>query len=235
MPVSGVRKTPGQSVPERTHPKQSAWKTSGQPKPVIFLMAAANREKCRPDPLPPSTLRLGKGSQSLSERRAFVLLLDRVDHLPQPSEKIMNARKVLFATDFSDASQSALKYAEMLARDTKALLLIVHVQERVIHYNLGDMQLPLDEPNPESAERLKAVVPSDLSVAFEHRLVLGLPADEILSLAESEHVDLIIMGTHGRTGLTRLLMGSVAEAVVRRAPCPVFTLRQRRHEPSLTT
>jgi len=61
---------------------------------------------------------------------------------------------------------------------------------------------------------------------FEHHLLSGDPGSELVHFAERENIDLIVMGTHGRTGLTRLLMGSVAEAVVRRAPCPVLTLKQ---------
>jgi universal stress protein A len=75
-------------------------------------------------------------------------------------------------------------------------------------------------------EELGKIVPDDSNVRCEHRVLVGVPALEIAGLAEEEQADLIIMGTHGRTGLTRLLMGSVAEAVVRRADCPVLTLRQ---------
>lgn len=140
----------------------------------------------------------------------------------------MNAKKILFATDFSEASQAALEYAEMLARDNQAALLILHVQEPIITYAMGETPLALDTEQPEVAKRLQGVVPHDPTVPFEHRLVVGSPADEIVQIADSEHVDLIVIGTHGRTGLSRLLMGSVAEVVVRRATCPVLTLRQRR-------
>jgi nucleotide-binding universal stress UspA family protein len=60
----------------------------------------------------------------------------------------------------------------------------------------------------------------------ERRLLAGDPAEAIIRLAQTEDVDMIVMGTHGRRGLTRLLMGSVAEAVVRAAPCPVLTVKQ---------
>jgi nucleotide-binding universal stress UspA family protein len=63
-------------------------------------------------------------------------------------------------------------------------------------------------------------------VPVERRLLAGDPADAIIRLAESENIDLIVMGTHGRRGLSRLLMGSGAEAVVRAAPCPVLTVKQ---------
>ena len=73
---------------------------------------------------------------------------------------------------------------------------------------------------------LKNVCPHDSDISFEHRLVMGDPASEIVRVAKEEHPELIVLGTHGRTGLSRILMGSVAEAVVRHAPCPVLIYRQ---------
>jgi nucleotide-binding universal stress UspA family protein len=73
---------------------------------------------------------------------------------------------------------------------------------------------------------LQDVCPSDPGITFEHRLVMGDPATEIVRVAEEEKAELIVLGTHGRTGLSRILMGSVAEAVVRHAPCPVLIYRQ---------
>ena len=76
-------------------------------------------------------------------------------------------------------------------------------------------------------ETFEAPVPSQLigTVVFEHRILRGEPAKEILRLAKDERADSIFMGTHGRTGLMRALMGSVAEQVVRKATCPVVTMR----------
>ena len=72
---------------------------------------------------------------------------------------------------------------------------------------------------------LLAVLPTDAAVGYEHRLLVGHPATAIVYLAEKEKVDLIVMPTHGRTGLLRVLMGSVAEGVVRKAKCPVLTVK----------
>jgi len=69
-------------------------------------------------------------------------------------------------------------------------------------------------------------------VRFEHKLLVGDPASAIVEAAEEENVDLIVLGTHGRTGLTRLLMGSVAENVVRKAKCPVLTVKHPSPLPS---
>ena len=73
---------------------------------------------------------------------------------------------------------------------------------------------------------LEKIKPSDPKVQFVHTMVTGDPATEIVRVAKDEGVDLIVMSTHGRSGLTRVLMGSVAELVVRRASCPVLTFKQ---------
>lgn len=139
----------------------------------------------------------------------------------------MNYHRILFATDFSPASEAALKYATALARDSGARLLIVHVEELPTPYAGGEMMLPQPEyPNPEIRKMLEAVVPTDKSVAYEHHLLLGTAAEDIVRIATEEKADLIVIGTHGRTGLKRVLMGSVAEAVMRHAHCPVLTLKQ---------
>ena len=83
----------------------------------------------------------------------------------------------------------------------------------------------------EQLDRLESLVPSDPAVKYEHRLISGAPADALVKMAEQEHVDLIVMGTHGRTGLSRALMGSVAEHVVRHSPCPVLTFKQPQPTP----
>ena len=145
----------------------------------------------------------------------------------------MKAEKILFPTDFSPTSESALRWATSLARDTGARLLIVHVEEPSTPYMGGEFAIP-ESPGPaqrELAKLLALVVPCDQGsddegVPYEHRLLLGDPAPEVVKLAKDENVDLIVMGTHGRTGLSRLLMGSVAEHVVRRADCPVLTVKQ---------
>ncbi len=78
-------------------------------------------------------------------------------------------------------------------------------------------------PNPEVSKMLEAIMPPDKNVKYEHQLVMGMAADDIVRVAEEQNADLIVIGTHGRTGLKRVLMGSVAEAVMRCATCPVLT------------
>ena len=142
----------------------------------------------------------------------------------------MKAKKIIFPTDFSHCGDAALKMATSLARDSGAVLLIVHVEEPPVAYGGGEMYYGVPDPASDDLRKmLQDVVPTDPNVPCEHRLITGDPSTAIARLAEEEHADLIVMGTHGRTGLTRLLMGSVAEAVVRRAPCPVLTYKQTAH------
>lgn len=143
----------------------------------------------------------------------------------------MNLKRILFPTDFSHANDAALKYASTLAAEAKALLLIVHVDEPI------EVGITMAEPGflyPAACEaesersardQLSHVVPTT-DAQFEHRFLRGAPATEILRFAGRERVDLIVMGSHGRTGLSRLLMGSIAEEVMRRAPCPVLVVKQ---------
>lgn len=135
-------------------------------------------------------------------------------------------KKILFPTDFSTSSDAGLEQATSLARDTGATLLILHVEEPPAAYGGGEMYYGVLEPdNSEINRMLEAVLPHDSSVPYEHRMVIGDPATEIVRVADEEKVDLIVLGTHGRTGLKRLLMGSVAESVVRHASCPVLTFK----------
>jgi nucleotide-binding universal stress UspA family protein len=135
----------------------------------------------------------------------------------------MNATKVLFATDYSPASEGVMPWALALANGLGASLLIAHVDERLPSFRMGLGYSGIVEPGLEQlTKQLVAVVPTDSEVACEHRLLMGDPAQEIVQLADEEHVDVIVLGTHGRTGSLGLLMGSVAEGVSRRAKCPVI-------------
>ena len=139
----------------------------------------------------------------------------------------MQAQKILFPTDFSHSGDAALDMASSLARDLNAKLIIVHVEELHSAYGGGDLYYGVPDPGREDLKRmLHDVVPTNSQVPYEHHLTTGDAAAAIVRFAESENIDLIVMGTHGRSGVSRLLMGSVAEAVVRRASCPVLTYRQ---------
>ncbi len=133
-------------------------------------------------------------------------------------------RKILHPTDFSDHSRAAFEMACALARDYGAELLILHANRATPIYAPDGIVVgvPVEEPY-ELRGRLAQIRPEDSRIKFEHKLVDGDPAEQIVKAAAG--MDLIVLGTHGTTGLARLLMGSVAETVLRNAPCPVLTVR----------
>ena len=133
---------------------------------------------------------------------------------------------ILFPTDFSTASDAALPHAETLAREKSATLLILHVEEPPLAYGSGELYYGLPEPSSERLlKMLEQITPTDPTVSFKHRLTMGDPAGEIVRIAGEEGAEMIVLCTHGRSGMSRMLMGSVAETVVRRAPCPVLVYR----------
>ncbi len=139
----------------------------------------------------------------------------------------MSTRTILVPTDFSSASDAALPHAATLARQSGARLLIVHVEEPPMAYGGGELYYGLPEPDSARiAAMLEKVKPSDPAIAFTHRLAMGDPASEICRIAADEKAEMIVLGTHGRTGMFRLLMGSVAESILRHAPCPVLVYRE---------
>lgn len=142
------------------------------------------------------------------------------------------SKTILYATDYSPGSDKVLKLATTLARAEHAKLLIAHVT-RLEQQPVGELFDEPTNPDPAELERLQSVVPPDPEVPFEHRLLYGpagsvslaRPADEIIKLAGREDVEMLVVGTHGRTGVGHLLMGSVAESLVRRAPCAVVSVK----------
>jgi nucleotide-binding universal stress UspA family protein len=134
---------------------------------------------------------------------------------------------ILHPTDFSKNSECAFQMATALARDYGAQLLVVHVAPvPAAVYGFGEgVMPPHTEVEQEVRQELDQIQAPDPSVRISHRLEQGDPVSEILKVADETHADLIVMGTHGRRGLQRLVMGSVAELIVRRASCPVLTVR----------
>jgi len=136
-------------------------------------------------------------------------------------------RTILHPTDFSESSNFAFRLACSLARDYSVRLLVLHVGRQPIVTPVTGIIPP--EPvqyEEELTAQLHKLQAENPKVPVESRLIFGAdPATEILRLAQQTKSDLIVMGTHGRTGLGRLLMGSVAEQVVRHAPCPVLTVK----------
>jgi universal stress protein A len=137
---------------------------------------------------------------------------------------------ILHPTDFSPHSEHAFQLACSLARDHGSRLIILHVAEPpVVGY--GTALSPPPGGDWQAVEnRLWRLQSSDCKLPVEHRLEWGDPKAEILRVAEESKCDLIVMGTHGRTGLVHLLMGGVAEQVVRKAPCSVLVAKTVRPE-----
>lgn len=134
-------------------------------------------------------------------------------------------RTILHPTDFSEHSDYALRLACALARDHGARLVLLHVAAPPTAVYGGDILIPAPpDSHDEERQRLDRLQVPD-TVPTERRLVEGDAATQILAVAERTGSDLVVMGTHGRTGLARLLMGSVAEQIVRKAPCPVLTVK----------
>lgn len=141
---------------------------------------------------------------------------------------MLTMKTILYPTDFSADAWSAFAVACALASDGHGRLVILHV-ERPPLTTLGGMPvvppLPSEYDRERVLEQLQRIQPPRPGITVEHRLEYGEPVPVILQTAQEIGADLIVMGTHGRTGLRRLLMGSVAENVVRKAACPVLTVR----------
>jgi nucleotide-binding universal stress UspA family protein len=134
-------------------------------------------------------------------------------------------KTILHPTDFSEPSDIAFRLACSLARDHGGRVVVLHVipSAGVVH---GERVLPPRAfEHEELRDKLYAVKPPAPRVPVEYQLAEGDPVAEIVGVAREVPCDLIVMGTHGRTGLSRFIMGSVAEGVVRKAPCPVLTAK----------
>jgi nucleotide-binding universal stress UspA family protein len=160
---------------------------------------------------------------------------------------------ILVPTDFSLAANQALRYAFEEATQHQAKLTLLHVTyhypatevyyvkdapRRPIGYadefggKLPSLPIPPPEvvrrdPNEEALVQLRDLVPASFAGPWTTQVAVGDPADAIVIVAQDLGVDLIVMATHGRTGFRHVLLGSVAEKVVRHAPCPVLTIRYR--------
>ena len=134
---------------------------------------------------------------------------------------------ILHPTDFSEASQYAGERAVDFAKQCGAKLTVLHAYASPAALE-GGFVLP--DPVPELEAAIDRVA-DDPHVEVERVLRVGTPAETIVEFAERHHCDLIVMGTHGRTGLGHLLMGSTAEKVIRTARCPVMVVSPRAAEP----
>jgi len=144
----------------------------------------------------------------------------------------MHIRSLLIPTDFSDLTEHTLDYAIGLAVALNASVELVHVHySPALSLQNGDLTMPVDptleaEYEASAQQRLDKLAEKyrGCGVTVSGRLLSGVPHAEIIRAAEEGGADLIVMGTHGRTGLAHLMMGSVAERVVRGSPIPVLTV-----------
>jgi nucleotide-binding universal stress UspA family protein len=148
-------------------------------------------------------------------------------------------KKILVATDFSEPSDAALAYGRELARTFGASLTVLHVVDNILTRAYGTEGVVLVDPELQREIETSAQRQVDSLLFDEDRKALGAvgvvitsnaPSAAIVTYAHDAAIDLIVMGTHGRGAIAQILMGSVAERVVRIAPCPVLTVRHPEHE-----
>lgn len=148
---------------------------------------------------------------------------------------LLQLKKILVPTDFSEASNSAYKYALRFGQQFDAELHIVHVSEPILSPQLAGLP-----PMPTFSEEERSFVENNLrvwadsmervGVKTETMLRTGLAAHEIVEAAKEIDADLIVIATHGYTGWKHFCIGSTAERVVRAAPCPVLVVREKEHQ-----
>lgn len=146
----------------------------------------------------------------------------------------MEIRTILLPTDFSECANYALSYATSLARQAGAKIICVHVIEPVVP-TVGYTGMTEPLPIVDISEQLEDSAERELPKIAEHEECAGLDVEELIAhgdaaseiarVAKERGVDLIVISSHGRTGLGRILFGSTAESVVRHAPCPVLVVK----------
>ncbi len=144
---------------------------------------------------------------------------------------MIKLKKILCPIDFSACSTYALSYAIDLSLKDHASLYLIHVIEPYmsdIADILKQIDLLLDDKQTDSLKiRLINLIPNEIrtNISIDAMVVKGIPFVEIIKAAKDRQVNLIVMGTHGKTGLEHILIGSVAERVIQRSPCPVLSIR----------
>lgn len=145
----------------------------------------------------------------------------------------MNVKKIVVATDFSEVSLLAVETAAQLARESRATLFLVHVMEFPMGADVAAESIygSIEDLYKEQLQRLESWTPQNLGndLAAQRAILRGsgTPAREIAEFARENNADLIVVGTHGRRGLGRLVMGSTAEGLLRWAPCKVLVVKPK--------
>ncbi len=146
------------------------------------------------------------------------------------NESGIKFEKILFPTDFSESAENASQYAISMAEKFGSKIFVVHVVEPFTYTSdLGiDMGDQFQVMEATAKRFLEDVVTSirEKNIDVQGILLTGAPFVEIIKFAKQEQVNLIIMATHGRTGIEHILLGSTAEKVVRKSPCPVLTVKR---------
>ncbi len=142
-------------------------------------------------------------------------------------------KKILVPIDFSDYSKKALQYTIEFAKQFDAEIILVYVIEPLVYpadLSMGQMVIPQAEVDldKKSKNELEMLAKKEIGSALNYKTIVktGKPFIEIIEIATEFDIDLIIISTHGHTGVEHLLFGSTSEKVVRKAPCPVLTLRE---------
>lgn len=149
----------------------------------------------------------------------------------------MNVKMILFPTDFSEGSDNALPYAADMAKHYGAKLYLLHVIQDIVeatgwyvpHVSLDELYRDIEKNAAKEMDRY-GIEEFRGFKDIERIVVKGRPYEEILKFARENKADLIVIGTHGRKGLDRVIFGSTAEKVVRDAPCPVLSVRLPDHK-----
>lgn len=148
---------------------------------------------------------------------------------------MITIKKILVPTDFSEQGKTALMYAVAFADQFGAAVDLLHVMEPVppgallSYISLSDLKKSMEEDAEKNMEELSAEW-TDYAFPVKKIIVEGHPFVEIIKHAKESNADMVVMGTHGRGAIAHMLLGSVAEKVVRKAPCPVLTVRHPEHE-----
>jgi len=178
-------------------------------------------------------IKLGRGEENL--------LADASAAAPAPSS--FRLKRILVPIDFSDCALKALRYAVPFAKQNGASITLLHIVNVPSYYAVdgGGFNYGAFQPDYATLEadlralgekRLTAMAQEEARdhVPTDSLVTSGPPASEIVETARSMPADLIVISTHGRTGLNHVLLGSVAEHVIRHAPCPVLVVREHEHE-----
>jgi nucleotide-binding universal stress UspA family protein len=143
---------------------------------------------------------------------------------------MISLKRILVVTDFGEAADAALAYGRALAREFGASLHLLHVLENPFMRAISGDPHAIEAAAMKQLNSLLAADHGETHHSYAAIDTSDLPAEAIVRYAKAEGIDLVVMGTHGRQGVAHALVGSVAERVVRTAPCPVLTVRHPEHE-----